>query len=115
MPFIALEGPEGAGKSVQLRKLSVDLKIAGLDPIVTKEPGGTLLGRHIRGILLDAQSCGLDPFAEFLLFQADRAQHALEVLRPALKNGRFVLSDRYIFSSIAYQIHGRGLDEKVCR
>ncbi|KEF33539.1 thymidylate kinase [Deinococcus sp. RL] len=107
--FLTFEGPEGAGKSTQLRHLAARLAAAGLPHTVTREPGGTPLGTRVRGVLLDP-ALGIDPLPEFLLYSASRAQLVREVLRPALARGEVVLCDRYADSSLAYQGAGRGLD-----
>lgn len=103
--FIALEGGEGSGKTTQTRLLA-----SAIDAVATFEPGDTALGAGIRAALLDPATVGLDDRAEALLMAADRAQHVAEVIRPALEQGRHVVCDRYVGSSIAYQGHGRGLD-----
>lgn len=107
--FITLEGPEGAGKTTQLKLLSRHLDGLGCKHIVTRDPGGTPLGKQIRRILLNPEN-PVSPMAELLLYQADRAQHVSEVILPALKEGTLVLCDRYIDSTIAYQGFGRGID-----
>ena len=110
MGFVTLEGIEGSGKSTQARRLASQL---GRDTVLTQEPGGTDIGRAIRGLLLDHGHGPLAPAAEVLLFFADRAQHVAEVVRPALDAGRSVVSDRYTDSSIAYQGYGRGIDRAL--
>jgi dTMP kinase len=106
--LITLEGPEGAGKTTQSDALLQWLVKAGYDLVVTREPGGTDLGRRIRHMLLDAGSDITDK-AEILLYAADRAQHVEKVIIPALRRGRIVLCDRYIDSTTAYQGYARGL------
>lgn len=102
--YIAFEGAEGCGKSTQARRLA-----AGLDAVLTRETGGTAIGLRLREILHDNTVTQLDDRAETLVVAADRAQHLAEVVRPALAAGRHVVSDRSVWSSIAYQGHGRGL------
>ena len=112
--FIAFEGPEGSGKSTQIRRLAERLEEVGRDFIVTKEPGGTPAGDAIRTVLLDP-SLRIDPLPEFLLYSASRAQHVEEVIKPALKASKLVVSDRFAGASVAYQGHGRGLDLSFIR
>lgn len=107
--FVTLEGPEGAGKTTQLKLLSRHLEALGHKHIVTRDPGGTSLGRQLRRILLHAET-PVCPLTELLLYEADRAQHIAEVIKPALADGLLVLCDRYIDSTVAYQGYGRGLD-----
>lgn len=113
--FVVFEGGEGAGKSTQSLKLVAWLKLRGYEAVLTREPGATDIGMRIRTLLLDAtpQSEGGDaaptPRAEALLYAADRAQHVDKVVRPALRRGAVVVSDRYVDSSIAYQGSGRSL------
>lgn len=110
--FITLEGPEGAGKTTQLKQLSKTLEAIGVNHIVTRDPGGTPLGRQIRRILLNPEN-PVNPMSELLLYQADRAQHVGEVILPALQEGKLVLCDRYIDSTMAYQGYARGIDFKI--
>jgi dTMP kinase len=107
--FIAFEGGEGAGKSTQLEAFVDWLEARGDDVITTREPGGTAIGKHIRKVLLDPACKDMDPHAEALLYAADRAQHVAEIIKPALEEGKTVVSDRFIDSSLAYQGLARGL------
>ena len=102
--FIAFEGPEGAGKSTQVERLAGRLQSSGIEPVITREPGGTPAGDAIRTVVLDP-SLQVAPMTEFLLYCASRAQHVEELLRPALSAGRVVVTDRSAGASI-----GRGLD-----
>lgn len=109
MPFyIAFEGIEGCGKSTQATRLA-----EAINATLTRETGGTDIGARIRDVLHDPANTHLSPVAEALLIAGDRAQHAAEVLHPALSSGRNVVSDRSVHSSIAYQGYGRGLDLDV--
>lgn len=108
--LIVLEGPEGAGKSTQLRLLTEWLEARGHDVLAVREPGGTVLGDEIRRILLDPGSDIVAP-AEALLFMASRAQLVERVLRPALVAGSIVLVDRFFLSTYAYQGAGRGIPD----
>ena len=102
--FIAFEGGEGSGKSTQAARLA-----RRLGAVLTHEPGDTPLGAAVRAILLDDHDVEITPRAEALLMAADRAQHVVEVIRPALESGRTVVTDRFTGSSVAYQGYGRQL------
>jgi dTMP kinase len=107
--FITFEGVEGCGKSTQIARLETDLISRGHDVVVTREPGGTPIAEAIRRVLLDPVHDGMTPVAELLLYEAARAQHVAERIRPALNAGRIVLSDRFADSTTAYQGAGRGV------
>jgi len=107
--FIAFEGGEGAGKSTQTELLSKRLAGEGFTVVVTREPGGTPTAEKIRSVLLDSTITDMPDQAEALLFAAARADHAANLIRPALENGSVVICDRYLESSVAYQGHGRNL------
>lgn len=113
--FITLEGLEGSGKTTQQKYIVNELRDRGLDVLLTREPGATRLGKKIRQLLLDPDWSEMTPRAEILLFAADRAQHVEEVVRPALNEGKIVISDRYFDSNLAYQGYGRGLDIEIVR
>ncbi|KFI63248.1 dTMP kinase [Bifidobacterium cuniculi] len=108
--FISFEGVDGAGKTTQVGLLADWWRARGREVVVTREPGGTALGTRLRALLLGADAdVPIDARAEALLFAADRAQHAAEVIVPALERGAVVITDRYIDSSLAYQAGGREL------
>ena len=102
--YIALEGLEGCGKSTHAKRLGVHL-----NAVITREPGGTRIGTLLRAILADPENVDLDRRTEALLMAADRAQHMAEVIKPALDRGQHVVSDRSIYSTLAYQGYGRQL------
>ena len=108
--FIVLEGPEGGGKTSHARVLAVRLTEAGYPTVLTREPGGTQLGNVIRELVLSTGSASVSARSEALLYCAARAQLVEEVLRPNLEQGQVVVSDRFSYSTIAYQGYGRGLD-----
>jgi dTMP kinase len=109
--FIALEGGEGAGKSTQARLLAEALAKQGVEAVVTREPGGTTGAEAIRALLLDPAGEGWNPRAEALLFAAARSDHVERLIRPALEAGRWVICDRFVESSRAYQGGAGGLDD----
>ena len=108
--FITFEGIDGSGKSTQLRMLAGELRQRSIDVITTREPGGTPLGRRLREAFLETEET-VAPLAELLLFAADRAQHVEFLVKPALNEGRIVISDRYADATFAYQGAGRGFPE----
>lgn len=108
-PFIVLEGPEGAGKSIQTRFLAEWLRQQGWRVNTSREPGGTPSGDAVREILLQADDLHLTAHTEALLMSASRAQHVREFILPALERGEIVISDRYVDSTYAYQGGGREL------
>ncbi|MFK4640489.1 dTMP kinase [Paenarthrobacter histidinolovorans] len=107
--FIAFEGGDGAGKSTQAARLSDALESRGLTVLRTREPGGTPIGEKLRSLVLDHGHGTIDARTEALMFAAARAAHAHQVIRPALAQGKVVITDRYVDSSVAYQGVGRGL------
>jgi dTMP kinase len=111
--FITFEGPEGSGKSTQLRRLAVRLREEGRTVLETAEPGGTAIGMQIRRVLLDAKNQELRPTTELLLMFAARAQNIDEAILPALSRGEIVLCDRFTDSSLVYQGIARGLGSEV--
>lgn len=113
--FITLEGPEGSGKSTQLRLLTTFLREHGFNVVATREPGGTPIGDEIRGILHHVDNTAMSPITEVLLYAASRAQLVSEIIRPALVAGKLVICDRYIDSTFAYQGYGRGLDQDMLK
>jgi len=117
--LITLEGGDGAGKSTQVARLAERLRTAGVEVVETREPGGTPLGQEIRRLLVTPDGDPPVPLAELLLYLADRAQHVARVIAPALARGAWVVCDRFVDSTLAYQGAGRGLDEpevaRLCR
>jgi dTMP kinase len=111
--FIAFEGIEGCGKTTQLRMAGEYLTAQGFSCLTTDEPGGTPLGKRIREMLLNIGPYAISPRTELLLFVAARVQHVQEVILPALEQGKWVLCDRFIDATLAYQGFGRGLDRTV--
>jgi dTMP kinase len=113
--FVTLEGPDGSGKTTQIRLLHEALVAAGYDVLLTREPGGTPIGDQVRAVLHDVANVELVATAEILLYSASRAQLVAQVIRPALAAGKIVLCDRYADSTMAYQGYGRGLDLEALR
>jgi dTMP kinase len=107
--FITLEGGEGAGKTTQIVNLAGYLAERGLRCVLTREPGGTDLGKRIRALLLDPDNSGMAAETELLLYMADRAEHVSGVIRPALAAGKTVLCDRFFDATMVYQGTARGL------
>ena len=103
--YIAFEGLEGCGKSTHVTRLAEKI-----NAVATREPGGTRIGALLRSILADPENTDLNSRAELLLMTADRAQHVSELIEPALQRGQHVVSDRSMYSTLAYQGYGRGLD-----
>jgi dTMP kinase len=108
--FITVEGGEGVGKTTNIEFVRSRLEAAGIDVLVTREPGGTPLGEAIRGLLLDPKYTGMDPSCELQLMFAARAEHLASVVWPALEKGQWVLCDRFTDATYAYQGSGRGID-----
>lgn len=112
--FITFEGIDGSGKSTQLRLLADDLRFRGYNVLTTQQPGGTPLGRRLREAFLDTEE-NIAPMAELLLFAADRAQHVEFLIKPALTEGKIVISDRYADATTAYQGAGRGFSPTIIK
>jgi len=113
--FITLEGPEGSCKSTQIKRLAERLQALGYPVLTTREPGGTPIGDQIRQVLVRMENQELHPRTEILLFLAARAQLVEQVVKPALRDGKIILCDRYGDSTLAYQGYGHGLDLEKLR
>jgi dTMP kinase len=113
--FITFEGVEGVGKSTQVARAAAHLRERGIDPVVTREPGGTQLAEQLRALVLEPGHGPVDPAAETLIMFAARASHVAEVIRPALAAGRCVLCDRFTDTTEAYQGGGRGVGMDAIR
>jgi dTMP kinase len=113
--FITLEGPEGSGKTSQIPDLADHIRSLGYKILLTREPGGTLIGDQIRKVLFSLENEALTPRAETLLFLAARAQLVEEIIRPALADGIIVVSDRFADATLAYQGYGHGVDLDVLK
>lgn len=107
--LIALEGPDGSGKTTQIELLEKYLKELGYEVVRTREPGGTEVSEKIREIILDNDNSNMNYMCEALLYAASRAQLVSEVIKPALTSGKMVICDRFVYSSMVYQGIGRGL------
>lgn len=107
--FITLEGPEGSGKTTAVEAAVKALEEKGYQIVRTREPGGTPISEQIREVILDKRNTSMDPRTEALLYAASRRQHLVEKVWPALKEGKIVICDRYLDSSLAYQGGARGL------
>lgn len=110
MPFISFEGLDGSGKSTLIKNLRAHLEEAGLKVVVTREPGGTPLAEDIRGLILRTEHEAPVAATEILLYEASRAQHVAKVIQPALREGRWVLCDRFSESTVAFQCFARGVN-----
>ncbi|MDE0031899.1 MAG: dTMP kinase [Deltaproteobacteria bacterium] len=113
--FVTIEGGDGSGKSRQIELLDEYLDARGEPRVLTREPGDTPLGKKLRRLLVEGRPESLSDETELFLILADRAQHVREVIRPALEQGKLVVSDRYADSTLAYQGYGRGMDLELLR
>lgn len=114
--FIALEGGEGSGKSTLSKALGSKLREnTDKEVILTREPGGTIIGKEIRELLLERRDLSLSSISEAFLFAADRAEHVNNIISPALKENKFVITDRYFYSNLAYQGYARGVDLELLK
>ena len=113
--FVTIEGGDGSGKSRQLGLLDEYLDSQGVSRLLTREPGDTPLGKQLRKLVLEGRPESLSDEAELFLILADRAQHVHEVVRPAIEQGKLVVSDRFADSTLAYQGYGRGMDLALLR
>ncbi len=111
--LVTLEGIDGTGKTTQIANLAAAIRQAGFEVIELREPGGTAIGESIREILLDKKHLGMTAQAEVLLFTAARSQLVREVIQPALEAGTWVICDRFLDSTLAYQGYGRGMDVEL--
>lgn len=111
--FITIEGGDGAGKSTQIDNIRKYFDRLGYECLITREPGGTQIGEKLREILLDPENKEMSKVTEMMIYAASRAQHVSETIKPALQEGKIVICDRFIDSSIAYQSFGRDLGESV--
>lgn len=110
--FISIEGTEGAGKTTQIRFIADYLRQQGITVLLTREPGGTELGEEIRELLLAPREAGMHEDTELLLMFAARAEHVARIIKPALARGEWVISDRFVDATFAYQGGGRGISQQ---
>lgn len=108
--FITTEGTDGSGKTTQIKLMESYLKDKGFEVVVTREPGGTIIGEKIRSIILDKENKDMSYITEMMLYASARAQLVFELIKPSLKEGKVVICDRFIDSSIVYQGYGRNID-----
>ncbi|HCO11948.1 MAG TPA: dTMP kinase, partial [Desulfonauticus sp.] len=108
--FITFEGIEGCGKTTQAKKLKHYLEEQNKEVVLTREPGGSKLGIELRKILLSLENQGISKECELFLYLADRVEHVQQVIKPALAQGKVVISDRYVDSTLVYQGYGRGIE-----
>jgi dTMP kinase len=113
--LIALEGPDGSGKTTQIELLEKYLKQSGYEVVRTREPGGTVISEKIREIILDNDNSNMSYMCEALLYAASRAQLVNEIIKPALKSGKIVICDRFVYSSMVYQGIGRGIGMEIVK
>ncbi len=111
--FLTIEGGEGTGKTTIINMLSSDLEKMNIKVLKTREPGGSKIAEEIRNVILDVKNTNMDYMTEALLYAASRKQHLEEIVKPAINDGKLVISDRYIDSSLAYQGKARGLGVKT--
>ena len=107
--FITIEGPDGSGKTTIIKMLAENLQKEGFEVMATREPGGIEIAEQIRQVILDRDNTAMDPRTEALLYAAARRQHLAEKVKPALEQGKIILCDRFVDSSLAYQGYARGL------
>lgn len=113
--LIALEGPDGSGKTTQIELLEKYLIQSGHEVVRTREPGGTVISEKIREIILDNENSNMSYMCEALLYAASRAQLVNEIIKPALKSGKIVICDRFVYSSMVYQGIGRGIGMEIVK
>jgi dTMP kinase len=111
--FVSMEGPDGSGKTTQIKKLEEYLTNKGYDVLITREPGGTRISEAVREVILNKDFTEMDPVTEMLLYASARAQLVAEVIGPAIEAGKAVISDRFVDSSVVYQGIARGLGVKA--